>query len=260
MTIATIYPRGEKILTVPANESIAISNYGGGRASIYYLIETANYPSVYTLHQTLVDSAVTLGAFTADQIIKIEAGNSKVLYEVGTAPTVSSGDANTLGGELPSYYSNADNIDSGTLGDDRLSSNITKKNAANVFTADQTVQEGSPNIQLNETDTLTSARFALTGGKIYIFAGDTGDYEQGSGDLIFCGWGGSVDIGSLEVRSGGANQTIWHAGNLGAGPNGTLRLPSLTSDPVSGEAAGQIYYNTTSNVVRFYNGSAWGDI
>lgn len=32
--------------------------------------------------------------------------------------------------------------------------------------------------------------------------------------------------------------------------------PSLASDPASG-VAGAIYYNTTSNVLKFYNGTAW---
>jgi hypothetical protein len=32
--------------------------------------------------------------------------------------------------------------------------------------------------------------------------------------------------------------------------------PSLASDPVSG-VAGAIYYNTTSNVLKFYNGTVW---
>ena len=32
--------------------------------------------------------------------------------------------------------------------------------------------------------------------------------------------------------------------------------PSLASDPASG-VAGAIYYNTTSNVLKFYNGTTW---
>jgi hypothetical protein len=32
--------------------------------------------------------------------------------------------------------------------------------------------------------------------------------------------------------------------------------PSLASDPVGG-VAGAIYYNTTSNVLKFYNGTTW---
>ena len=40
-----------------------------------------------------------------------------------------------------------------------------------------------------------------------------------------------------------------------------LNLKNLASDPAGGvSAAGDIYYNTTSNKLKFYNGSAWGDL
>ena len=35
--------------------------------------------------------------------------------------------------------------------------------------------------------------------------------------------------------------------------------PSLASDPASG-VNGAIYYNTTSNVLKFYNGTIWYDV
>lgn len=38
--------------------------------------------------------------------------------------------------------------------------------------------------------------------------------------------------------------------------SGTVRMPVAASDPGSG-VAGQLYYNTTSNVLKFYTGSAW---
>jgi len=38
----------------------------------------------------------------------------------------------------------------------------------------------------------------------------------------------------------------------------TLQLPTSASDP-TGSSAGQIYFNTTSNIMRVYNGSAWND-
>lgn len=38
--------------------------------------------------------------------------------------------------------------------------------------------------------------------------------------------------------------------------SGTVRMPVAASDPGSG-VAGQIYYNTTSNILKFYTGSAW---
>ena len=38
--------------------------------------------------------------------------------------------------------------------------------------------------------------------------------------------------------------------------SGTVRMPVATSDPGSG-TAGQLYYNTTNNVLKIYNGSEW---
>ena len=38
--------------------------------------------------------------------------------------------------------------------------------------------------------------------------------------------------------------------------SGTVRMPVAASDPGSG-VAGQMYYNTTENVLKFYTGSAW---
>tara|TARA_R100001460_G_scaffold12828_2_gene29243 strand:+ start:256 stop:444 length:189 start_codon:yes stop_codon:yes gene_type:complete len=40
-----------------------------------------------------------------------------------------------------------------------------------------------------------------------------------------------------------------------------LNLKNLASDPADGvSAAGDMYYNTTSNKVRFRSNSAWGDL
>lgn len=38
-----------------------------------------------------------------------------------------------------------------------------------------------------------------------------------------------------------------------------LTLPNATSDPGSA-GAGDMYYNSTSNTIRFYNGTVWADI
>ena len=104
MAISTIYPNGVNEVVVPATQSIAISNFGGGIASIYYLIVNANRPAAYQLQQTLDNSSVVLGAFADGMTIKIEAGQSVVRYDVGASPDTGIGDADTLGGELPSYY------------------------------------------------------------------------------------------------------------------------------------------------------------
>ena len=148
MAISTIYQNGVNEVVVPATQSIAISNFGGGIASIYYLIGNANRPPAYQLQQTLNNSSVVLGAFADGMTIKIEAGASIVRYDVGASPDTGIGDADTLGGELPSYYTNATNVSSGTLDDARLSSNIPLKNAANTFTDILTINVGATNYPL----------------------------------------------------------------------------------------------------------------
>ena len=103
MPSSTIYPNGNAEFTIAASSSLQISNYGGGIAQIYYLIETANTPAAYQLQQTLEDGLVTLGPFTVETQVKIESNNSKVIYEVD--PTYTGvGDAATLGGQPPIYY------------------------------------------------------------------------------------------------------------------------------------------------------------
>jgi len=110
MAISTIYPNGVNEVVVPATQSIAISNFGGGIASIYYLIVTANYPPAYQLQQTLNNSSVVLGAFADGMTIKIEAGSSTVRYDVGASPDTGIGDADTLNGLASDTAATADTI------------------------------------------------------------------------------------------------------------------------------------------------------
>lgn len=133
MANKTIYPQGIAEILVPATESIAISNYGGGIAKIYYLITSPNFPSAYRFQQTLENGSVILGAFTDDTLVKIEANGSRVIYDVGASPDTGIGNSDLLNGQPASYYTNADNIISGTLDDNRLSSNIPLIDTENTF-------------------------------------------------------------------------------------------------------------------------------
>jgi hypothetical protein len=136
MAQAIIYPQGVAEITVPASQSIAISNFGGGIARIYYLINAVAFPPAFQFQQTLEDSSVTLGAFSSETIVKIEAGNSKVVYDVGSSPDTGIGDADTLNGQAGSYYQNADNMNAGTLSDDRLPDTISSDITGNAATVD----------------------------------------------------------------------------------------------------------------------------
>ena len=41
---------------------------------------------------------------------------------------------------------------------------------------------------------------------------------------------------------------------------GSLKLHTASSDPTTDKDAGDIYFNTTSNKVRVYDGSSWADV
>ena len=41
---------------------------------------------------------------------------------------------------------------------------------------------------------------------------------------------------------------------------GMVELENLTSDPASSVVTGQMYFNTSTNKIRVYDGSAWGDL
>ena len=59
----------------------------------------------------------------------------------------------------------------------------------------------------------------------------------------------TTEIETNEIRSLDANVSISIS-------NTDIKLQQLSSDPVSA-TAGQLYYNTNDNVIRFYNGTEW---
>lgn len=145
--------QGNAEVTVPVSQSIAISNYGGGIASIYYWIVTANIPSAWKLQQTLNNGGVTLGPFTTAQDIRIEAGNSKVIYEIGTSPGTGIGNADLLNG-LPS-----DTADTASTIAARDSSGDI---AANAF--ESTVATGTAPLTVASTTAVTNLNADQTDG------------------------------------------------------------------------------------------------
>lgn len=70
---------------------------------------------------------------------------------IGGAVTVAHGVLNGV--------QNADNLTSGTVADARLSANIPKKDAANVFSAAQTLALGTPELVLRETDAAANNQY-----------------------------------------------------------------------------------------------------
>lgn len=80
---------GKQDILVPSGSKIAIGSYGDGIASIFYKSGPGNNnPDTYYLQQTLTNGEVTLGTFTADRYVSIDAGADDVFYAVGTAPVL----------------------------------------------------------------------------------------------------------------------------------------------------------------------------
>lgn len=107
----TIYPGGSVEVLVPDGQKIALANYGGGIAQIYYKVGGGNVPPAWQFQQTLQNAAVTLGTFTGDQWVRVDANNSMVIYEVAVTPSTAPIDAATLGGLTASQFLRSDAAD-----------------------------------------------------------------------------------------------------------------------------------------------------
>jgi len=166
----TIYPKGTADITVPAGQSIAISNFGGGIAQIYYLITAANAPPAFQFQQILENSSVTLGAFSAETIVRIEANNSKVIYDVGVSPDTGIGDADTLNGLPSDTADTADTIAARDSSGD-IQANAFESTVA-TGTAPLTVASTTvvPNLNVSQLEGHGASYFAVATATAYLAA------------------------------------------------------------------------------------------
>lgn len=164
MALATIFQNGVNEIDVPPTQSISISNYVGGIAKIYYLITNANRPDAYQLQQTLENSGVTLGAFAAGQRVKIEAGNSKVTYDVGASPDTGIGNADTLNGLASDTTDTGDTIaardGSGDIQANAFESTVTTGTAPLTVASTTLIS----NLNAERFNSLQTSAFALING------------------------------------------------------------------------------------------------
>ena len=86
-------------------------------------------------------------------------------------------------------------------------------------------------------------------------------YKDATYGLRILGYNGSAyqpfTIGSL-ISTGIFSMQFLANGDVLV--NGRLRLPSASADPTGSLLAGMIYYNTTDNIVKFYDGTSWKKI
>ncbi|MBT8342943.1 MAG: hypothetical protein KJP07_23285 [Desulfatitalea sp.] len=88
---------GSVEVTVLTTQSIVLSCYGG-RASVIYLLTTANFPDKWLFQRFVENEEVTLGPFSTDQKIRLEVRGAPLSYNIGANPTLSSGNSTTLEG------------------------------------------------------------------------------------------------------------------------------------------------------------------
>ena len=87
MTQVIIYPYGTKDVNVPVGEYIKIASLEG-KAKIYLGVDDPNMPLTYSYSQTLNQTQVTLGTYSTDKMIRIDAGAGQVIYDVGSSPSI----------------------------------------------------------------------------------------------------------------------------------------------------------------------------
>ena len=122
-------------------------------------------------------------------------------------------------------------------------------------------------IYLNANDTVSFEAFYSAGSGITVVA--QGGLNSFEGFLVAGGTGGGGALTNNSVNSTHildatitgtdiANNTIGYNNLTFASTNG-ITMPSLASDPGT-PSAGQMYFNTTSNSIKVYNGSTWTDL
>lgn len=132
----------------------------------------------------------------------------------------------------------------------------------------------SPDVAVQSGDVLGSIAFTANDGSGYVLGSQITssiDGTAGPGDIPSCLTFGTSADGTTGLVE---RMRITSAGNVGIGTNSPnasclldlssttsgFRPPSMTStqrNSISSPAAGVMIYNTTTNKLNFYNGSAW---
>ena len=98
----------------------------------------------------------------------------------------------------------------------------------------------------------------MTAGYLY---GDASNVTGITSNLHQIAENGNVTSNTLQFTN--ATTGLVTTANVEVGGDltvtGMLNLPRLASDPSPG-VTGDVYFNTTSSVIRYYNGSVWGNV
>ena len=67
----------------------------------------------------------------------------------------------------------------------------------------------------------------------------------------------SVPKVGIGIGATAPSEALEVYGNLKVTDGNYIKLPKISTDPTSGMVAGDLIYNSTSNLVKVYNGSNW---
>ena len=169
--------------------------------------------------------------------LKVGANRVLTVADEGTGNGL---DADLLDGQEGSFYQNASNLNAGLIPSARIN-NISNATATLI----NLENDDDPEFRFIEENTDTTAKLVLSGGDFYIQAGASGSGTgTSSGDIRFTGYN-DANINAFTVKTGGSDNTIWHAGNDGSGSG-------LDADTVDGQH-GSYYldYNNFTNTPSF---------
>ena len=117
--------------------------------------------------------------------------------------------------------------------------------------------------------------FTASDGAQAIFSGAQSSNEQtllfrnpfftnnASAGLAAIGWidtGASGGILTLKTTTNGGGVSGTPTERVRVKSTGSVRFVPLSADPASGNEAGDVYYNSSTNKLRVYNGTSWVDL
>lgn len=215
----------DKLLTVDGTGTDLDADLLDGQHGAYY----RNFGNLTDKPTTVggygITDAVTTGAFANAYTA------ADVLDKLLTVDGPDTGlNADLLDGQHAAFFQNATNFNAGTLADARLTTNVPLKNAANIFTALQTITpSGSEFLNLSPAD------FGV--GKPMLFTkidGQADHFQIGLWDTVDDS--GRIDFSAIELTHKGA--AIWTTANDGDGSG-------LHADLLDGQH-GTFYQNATN--------------